>query len=179
MAAIRLSAGGASTTATLDGRGLIFRAIVNIRPLPNISRPLAEWTPGENEPDFTQISATAKARWRGPSVPHDIFFATPLAANLFGSSSGRLSHLDHRNHDLLLGQVYALFREGRSNEARRWLGKDSVAKAGYRVKEPDAFLVSSAGDTVCAIKATGHYDVARVQSFHDHCVESGLPYEIW
>jgi hypothetical protein len=108
-----------------------------------------------------------------------LFYATPLAANLYGSSAGRLPDLNHRDHDLLLAQVYVLFRKTRRDEARLWVGEDSFPKAGYQVKDPDAFLVDSAGEIIRVIESAGRYNLAQVRSFHDHCMQHGLPYELW
>jgi hypothetical protein len=44
---------------------------------------------------------------------------------------------------------------------------------------PDAFLVDAAGRVRRVIESAGRYDAAQVESFHEHCVESDLPYELW
>ncbi len=108
-----------------------------------------------------------------------MFYASRLAANLYGSSAGHLPDLNHRDHDLLLGQVYLVFRTARPTEARQWIGEDTRPKAGYRIKDPDAFLVDAAGEVVRVIESAGRYSASQVESFHDHCAEHGLPYELW
>jgi hypothetical protein len=163
----------------LAAAGLIVRTIVNVHPILDVTRPLAEWTPGSDEPDFTRISASTKARWCGLSIPHELFFATPQAANLYGSSAGQFPDVNHRDHDLLLSEVYVLFRTTRRAEAAQWIGEDCFPKAGHRIKDPDAFLVNSAGDVLRVIESAGRYSMTQIESFHDHCVQYGLPYELW
>jgi hypothetical protein len=163
----------------LAAAGLVTRTIVNVHPVLEVSEPLADWIPEADEPDFARVSANAKARWRWPSIPHELFFATPLAANLYGSSAGRLPDLNHRDHDLLLSEVFVLYRTTRHAEAAQWIGEDCLPKAGYRIKDPDAFLVNSAGEVLRVVESAGRYSIAQIESFHDHCVQYGLPYELW
>ena len=163
----------------LSAAGLVAKAMVNIHPLLDVCSPLVRWTPGEDEPDFAQIAARAKGRWRLASIPKQLFLATKLAANLFGSSAGHLPELTHRDHDLLLGQVYVLYRTTRPAEATRWVGKDARPKAGYRIKNPDACLLGSDGQVIRVIQSAGHYSQKQVETFHEHCVGYGLPYELW
>ena len=159
--------------------GLVTRAIVNVHPLLDISQPLARWTPGGDIPDFREVSLQAKSRWQSASTPQEIFCATRLAANVYGSSAGALPDLTHRDHDLLLAQVYVVYRKIGTAEARDWVGEDALPKAGYRIKDPDAFLVDSDGNVNRVIESAGRYSFRQVESFHEHCVEHGLPYELW
>jgi hypothetical protein len=159
--------------------GLLARAIVNVHPLLNLSQPLARWTPGGEVPDFQEVSLQARSRWQSASTPQEIFSATRLAANLYGSSAGALPDLTHRDHDLLLGQVYVIYRKAGSAEVCDWVGEDALPKAGYRIKDPDAFLVDSDGNMTRVIESAGRYSFRQVESFHEHCVEHGLPYELW
>lgn len=163
----------------LAAAGLIHRTIANVHPPLDVSRPLAQWKPGVDEPDSRHVSLQAKNRWQSASTPHELFFATKLAANLYGSTAGALPELNHRDHDLLLGQVYAVYRTTRPEEAQWWVGHDTLPKAGYRIKNPDAFLVDSNGEATCIIESAGRCDSRQVESFHDHCVQCGLPYELW
>jgi hypothetical protein len=159
--------------------GLIARTIVNVHPLLDVAEPLAVWVPGREEPDFRSVSEQAKTRWPLPSIPQELFYATRLAANLFGSSAGRLPELIQRDHDLLLGQVYAVFRTARPIEARGWVGEDTRPKAGYRIKDPDAFLLDAESKVTRVIESGGRYSARQIENFHEHCVQYGLPYELW
>ena len=160
--------------------GCIIRTIVNVHPLLDVSEPLADLEPRSRR---TGLHAMCRGKRRragaGQVFRRKLFYASRLAANLYGSSAGHLPDLNHRDHDLLLGQVYLVFREARPAEARRWIGEDSLPKAGYRIKDPDAFLVDAAGDVIRVIESAGRYSPRQVESFHDHCVEHGLPYELW
>ena len=40
----------------LAASGLIHRTIANVHPLVDVSRPRTQWKPGEDEPDFRQVS---------------------------------------------------------------------------------------------------------------------------
>ena len=159
--------------------GLLHRVSLNAHPLLPIQKPLASWQPGHPEPHFDTTSVRARNRWTGPPIRHEVVFASRQAANLFGSSAGRLSSLTHRDHDLLLGEVYVLYRTSRSGEASLWLGEDARPKAGYRIKDPDAFLIDNYGKTLRVIESAGRYGPTQCESFHWHCVQYGLPYELW
>ena len=113
----------------LAAAGLIHRTIANVHPPLDVSRPLAQWKPGVDEPDSRQVASQAKNRWQSASTPRELFFATKLAANLYGSTAGALPELNHRDHDLLLGQVYAVYRTTRPEEAQWWVGHDTLPKA--------------------------------------------------
>ena len=159
--------------------GLVAKAMVNVHPLLDVRAPLVRWTPGEDEPDFARIAARAKGRWQIASIPHQLFLATRLSASLFGSSAGHLPELTHRDHDLLLGQVYVLYRTKSPADATQWVGKDARAKAGYRIRNPDACLLGSGGQVIRVIQAAGRYSQRQVEAFHEHCAGCGLPYELW
>ena len=66
----------------LADANLIHRTIANVHPLLDVSRPLAQWSPGDDEPDFWKVSQDAKNRWQSASRPHEVFFATKLACCL-------------------------------------------------------------------------------------------------
>ena len=85
----------------------------------------------------------------------------------------------HWNHDLLLSAVYALYRRSRASAAARWLGEDALPKAGFRIKDPDAFILNDEGRPVRAIESAGSYGAAQVAGFHEHCARAGLGYELW
>jgi len=63
--------------------------------------------------------------------------------------------------------------------ASLWLGEHALSKAGFRVKDPDAFLVDANRRVLKVIESAGRYGPQQVQSFHDHCVEFDLSYELW
>ncbi len=52
-----------------------------------------------------------------------------------------------------------------------------VAERG--VKNPDAFLIDNRGEPRRVIESAGAYSQMQVESFHRHCQQAGLPYELW
>lgn len=159
--------------------GLIDCRLVNVHPVNGLREPLVSWAPGGPEPDAEVVAKRIRARWTAPCEPQEIYTATRLSANLFGSTSRGLPDLEHRDHDLILAEVYTFYREQRPQEACLWVGEHALPKAGYRIKDPDAFLVNSAGTRRRAINSAGHYDSARIETFHEHCFCENLPYELW
>ncbi len=163
----------------LAAAGLVDRTIVNAHPLLPVEQPLAVWRQGNEEPNARRVSRQARARWRRPAKPLEVFTATSRTASLFGSTATGVPNMLHRDHDLLLGQVFVLYRTRRPEEARRWLGEDALPKAGYRIKDPDAFLIDADGRPGCVIESTGRYAARQIVAFHAHCMEYDLAYELW
>ena len=139
-----------------DGR-LLFRTVANVHPIPVLKSPLVRWQPQDIDPIFDRIALRVRSRWQQVSEPTEVYWASPLAANLFGSGGGELSPLLHRDHDLLLAEVYVMYRRQHPELARRWIGEDVIPKAGYRIKNPDAFLIDEAGRPVRVIESAGRY----------------------
>ena len=172
------TAGAIRRCDSLSADGWIERHVINAHPQLAI-RPLSVWNPGEDEPEFAVLSQLCRTRWSLAAVPTPVIVATPRAANLFGSTSRGLPAVEHRNHDLRLAQVYVHYRRQQPRLAAQWLGEHALPKAGYRLKDPDAFLVDTAGRVRRVIESAGRYDIEQLESFHEHCVESDLPYELW
>jgi hypothetical protein len=63
--------------------------------------------------------------------------------------------------------------------AARWVGEHVLPKAGHRIKDPDAFIRNDQGEVLCVIESAGRYSADQVESFHEHCVENNLPYQLW
>jgi hypothetical protein len=157
---------------------LVANTIVNARRLAR-SEPVYQWNPGQDDPDFEQIVEIITSRWPRAAEPVQVYWATKRTANLFGSSAGQLPKLDHRDHDLLLADAYVSYRLRRPTEAVRWCGENAVPKAGYRIKDPDAFLVAPSGRILRVIESAGCYGLKQICEFHDHCASEQLPYELW
>jgi hypothetical protein len=152
---------------------------INLRSLPALSRPLFAWQPGRDEPDAESLSDRLRNRWTAASRPVEVCVAAPATANLFASTAYRLPRLEHRDHDFLLAAVYVHYRSHRSELASAWIGEHVLPKAGYCIKDPDAFLRSDDGRIVRVIEAAGRYSAEHIVEFHEHCVENDLPYELW
>lgn len=141
--------------------------------------PLFAWRPGGEEPDAEALARRSQTRWQFPAVPSTVCVASRLAANLFGSTSAGLPKVEQRPHDLLLAAVHVFYRLRRPKEAALWIGEHALPKAGYRIKDPDAFLIDGQGQIVRVIESAGRYRPCQIESFHEHCADEGLPYELW
>ncbi len=158
---------------------LLLRTVVNVQPRLTLDKPLVAWQPGANQPDLQRARAAIKERWQQSAEPTEVYWASRRAANLFGSTARDLPDLFHRDHDLLLSEVYVLYRRHRREWAQRWLGENVFPKAGFRTKDPDAFLFGDDGRPALVIESSGRYGLRQLESFHEHCVAFELPYEIW
>jgi hypothetical protein len=159
--------------------GLLHRTVVNVHPRLSIESPLAAWHPGKKTPSASRIASKIRNRWRATAEPTTVYWASKKAANLYGSAAGDLSPLLHRDHDLLLAEVYVYYRRNRPKLAMRWFGEGVLPKAGFRVKDPDAFLFADDGRPELVIESAGRYGRSQVEAFHEHCVEYDLAYELW
>lgn len=142
-------------------------------------QPLAAWAPRQLAPDLVQIADVVQTRWNEPPKATPVVAATHKVARLFGSSAGGLPSTNHRNHDLLLSEVYIRYRTSHPKLANSWLGEDAVAIAERGVKNPDAFLFDDEGKVKRVIESAGRYSLAQLESFHQHCQSAELPYELW
>ena len=161
-----------------DG-GLLRRAIINAHPRLAIKSPVFVWEPSQSEPDFKRVAERIRSRWRNGGEPTEVYWASSQAANLFGSDAGQLPNVLHRDHDILLSEVYVFYRLRCPELVHRWAGEDVFPKAGFRIKNPDAFLLDDSGKPMRVVESAGRYGIRQIESFHQHCVERDLPYELW
>jgi len=159
--------------------GLLMRTTAVAHPRLAIEAPLVAWSPNDDEPDFESAFRRILARWRQPDCLIEVYWASAKAANLFGSAGGRRPNVTHLNHDLLLSEVYVYYRTRHPELADNWIGENAIPKAGFRVKDPDAFILDNAGMPLRVVESSGRYGIRQIQSFHDHCVDHCLPYELW
>ena len=159
--------------------GLIEMLSICVHPLLPVDKPLFRWKPGATEPDAERIATTCQKRWSKPDRPLTVCVATPRSANVFGSTACGTPPVEHRNHDLRLADVYGRYRREWPELAATWIGEHALPRAGYRIKDPDAFLCDADGSVRFVIESAGRYSTEQVQSFHDHCAEYDLPYELW
>ena len=108
-----------------------------------------------------------------------MFYASRLAANLYGSSAGQLPDLNHRDHDLLLGQVYLVFRAIRPTKHGNGSAKILAPKQATGSRIPMPFWLMRPERPFALSNLPDAIPASQVESFHDHCVEHGLPYELW
>jgi len=163
----------------LAARRLVSKQRVMARPLPEISRPLACWKPGEAPPDFHALAWRLKSRWRKPARQTTLFTATKTASRRFGGkNSPRLKHRHQASHDLGVTQVYLTIRAHTPARARRWIGEDRLPRKRSK-KLPDALILPAGVEPRSAIEFGGAYDATRMEDFHRDCQKRALPYEIW
>lgn len=160
-------------------RGWIERHLINAHPLLPVTQPLFAWRLGMPAPDTEPVSQCCHKRWNRPAISTEVFVASPLAASLLGSTARGLPRREQWDHDLLLTSVYVHYHRHRPKLASTWIGEHSLPKAGYRIKDPDAFLMNSQRRVLCVIESAGRYSPDQVESFHEHCAERELPYELW
>ncbi len=159
--------------------GWIERRCINVHPLLPATQPLAAWRPGKPEPDPDSVSRLCQERWCRAAISMEVYVASPLAASLFGSTARGLPRREQWDHDLLLTSVYVHYQRQHPRLAAGWVGEHSLPKAGYRIKDPDAFLMGAGRRILRVIESAGRYSPVQVESFHEHCAERELPYELW
>ena len=113
------------------------------------------------------------------ALPTEVWVVSSATAAIFGSTARRLPPPEHYDHDLRLASVYVHYRTMYPRLARQWIGEHALPKAGYRIKDPDAFLRNQNGQVFRVVESAGRYSPAQVESFHEHCAEYDLPYELW
>lgn len=153
--------------------------LVNVHPPLSVDRPLFAWQPNGRSPEPDDVALACRSRWTSAAVPTEVLVASPKSATLFGSSARGMPPAEHLNHDLRLAAVYLHYRAQLPQLAVLWRGEHCFGKAGYRIKDPDAFLVDETGRVRRVIESAGRYSPEQVESFHQHCVEYDLPYELW
>ncbi len=138
------------------------------------------WLPNDKEPDAERLSDYFRRR----SVYRTqrrltVVTATSRAANLMGSDAAGLPKASHWNHDLDLASVYCTYRRKWPVQASCWVGEHTLPKAGYRLKDPDAFIVDSDCRVLKVVEAAGVYSPEQVESFHLFCEDNSIAYELW
>ena len=158
---------------------MIVGDVWTVQASPIEQHPLASWMPQQAPPNLDRIEELISSRWNERCEPTPVVAATHHAARLFGSSTGGLPPVNHRNHDLLLSAVYLRYRTTQPKLACTWLGEDAVSMAERGVKNPDAFLFDESGSVTRVIESAGRYSLKQLESFHQHCQSADLSYELW
>lgn len=159
--------------------GLIEQVQVNLHPALRPRSPLLRWRMGQSYGfDIGSISDRARRRWSKPHQPTLVLVASPRAANLFGSTSRALPPFWNWNHDALLGEVLAHYQATQPMLLRHWVGEHLLPKAGYRIKDPDAFLVNR-GLAYRIVESGGSYSEKQIQGLVNYAVSNELELEVW
>ncbi|MCA9078705.1 MAG: hypothetical protein KDA93_27015 [Planctomycetaceae bacterium] len=105
--------------------------------------------------------------------------ATAHAGRIFGSRSGHPIRDIERSHDLLMAEVYLLYRKQLPELATAWVGEDALPLAQRGVKNPDAFLFDESHTPRRVIESAGSYSQKQVETLHRYCTDARIPYELW
>ena len=173
------SGGVMNTVLRLVNSRLLDGAVWDVSPSPVGHNSLCSWQPGERQPDLVRLERLVRDRWNRPTHETPVVSATHIAARLFGSMTNGLPPTNHRNHDLLLSEVYLHYCDRHPQLASGWLGEDAVTMAEPGIKNPDAFLFDNCGAIVRVIESAGRYSLNQLEAFHQYCQSEQLPYELW
>jgi hypothetical protein len=152
---------------------------VSVRKAARSSQPILHVLRGQHsEVDCVGVSRRLKERWTRSQHGIRVMTASRTSANLFGSSASGLPTLGHREHDVLLGNVFTHYASNAPDAARKWIGEHALPKAGYRIKDPDAFLADQ-GVPYRIVESGGSYGAAQVKSLVEFAHEQNLELEVW
>ncbi len=162
----------------LEGAGWIERSWAIACVSHRSPEPLAAWSPGHPEPEWSAIIASSCARWRTDARAVSLVSVSETAAVHFGGVA-RYPRLSEVSHDLFLALVFLHIRSIRPRDARVWVGEGALAaQSGCASAVPDA-LLRRPGRPV-AIEVVGEsYRPSKLRSLHDYCAEQGWGYELW
>lgn len=165
--------------ASLVLQQLLVKIRVPVREISAIEKPLATWRVGANAPEFGSLVVKIRNRWHsGPTKVTSIYLAGPVAMRLLGyRTTGRLKRPLQASHDIGLAGAYLAVRRDRPELAKFWYGEDVAPKQLGSV--PDAIYINDEGTTSLAFEFCGLYSANRLRTFHRHCAERRLRYELW
>ncbi|WP_417377250.1 hypothetical protein [Gimesia maris] len=163
----------------LVSQQLLVKNRLSIRQLPPLERPLAKWRAGEESPEFEAIVVKIRNRWQtAPTKVTPIYLAGPAAMRVLGyRATGTLKRPLQASHDLGLASVYLAVRRDRPELAKFWYGEDIAPKQLGSV--PDAIYIDGDGTPSLAFEFCGLYSAKRLRTFHRHCAQRRLGYELW
>tara|TARA_R110002073_G_scaffold149534_13_gene303335 strand:+ start:13526 stop:14128 length:603 start_codon:yes stop_codon:yes gene_type:complete len=163
----------------LVSQRLLVKNRLPIRQLPALERPLAKWRAGEDAPEFEAIVVKIRNRWQAaPTKVTPIYLAGPSAKRVLGyRATGTLKRHLQASHDLGLASVYLAVRRDRPQLAKFWYGEDIAPKLLGSV--PDAIYINGDGKSSLAFEFCGLYSAKRLRTFHRHCAQRRLGYELW
>jgi hypothetical protein len=164
---------------SLQRRGLVDQATIEVRSLPPSTKPVFEWRPGWTDPSPARLKKLAEefdARWSSPFHQIEVFFASRRTANLLGVSYVGVDKPCEWTHDHQITEAYLAYRERVPDIAAQWIGELALPKFGKhvrRMKDPDAFLLDAGGRIAHVIEVAGRYSAEHLMEFHQHCAGGG------
>ncbi len=171
----------ARALAPVISAGFARQLSISVRTLPEPGGPLAAW-PTQHSFDPHDIARRARARCQTVTPKRQsVLVATDKAARFYGGPSRQRLRAGHIEHDLGLSQVRSFYRRHRREELALWRGEDSVeANRGFRVKNPDAYLIDAEGTKLRAIEFVSHsYSPRKIRELLEHFDKHALPFELW
>ena len=164
----------------LSENGWLTISRVLARPILSLEKPILEWHPDHPRPIFSAVSKALKSRWKESAREVVVFLAGRQAKAIFGGQVlGVVKNLCQTTHDLHVAEVYLLYRREKPDVAKQWVGEDAIALERKSGKVPDALIRDADGSTLRAVEFGGAYAAERVEAFHLHCEQQGIPYEMW
>lgn len=165
----------------LADAGWIEKIAIRARSLPELTKPVVRWEPGEAMPDLPRAANALKGRWSGRVVRSmSAYVATCKTADRIGGyAAGRLKKPLQAGHDLGVAQIWVQLAESAPPLAEAWRGEDVMADTRRHALLPDAFLVNRRQEVVCVVEFGGAYDLDRLTAFHRDCLDRSLTYQIW
>ena len=173
---------GQRRVSELVREGWLEHRTILAHPPQTVDLPVLCWSPEMKfamQKDITNVGHHVRSRWSRPAVPAQVYVASNKAANLFGSTAYGFPSREHWNHDLHLAAVYVHYRRRFPDRARQWIGEHALPKAGYRIKDPDAFLVDENRRVVRVIESAGKYCQKQLEQFVKHCYRRKVAFELW
>mgnify|MGYP003663079709 CR=1 FL=1 len=159
--------------------GLIERQVTLARPLPELLGPVAQWRPGQSEPDVSRIAFQLQSRWRYRAMRSTVVFTpTKTVVNHFGGRQ-KATLSPQVSHDLGVSAVWLWFCCFQPDLAQAWRSEDMLTDIERNQSVPDAVLVDQDEHPLVLIEYGGDYSADRVAAFHDDAASRGLPYQIW
>lgn len=159
---------------------------VNLHPPLAVRAPVLRIEVEDDAPsDLLPYSERLRSRFQKPSQPTRVYVASRALANLFGSTAGGLPELDNRDHDVLLTDVFCHYlRHNHVKAIACWDGENARSKAGYRIKDPDVFLLDACGVPERIVESGGKYSVHQLASLIDYAAGNNpfgreLALEVW
>jgi hypothetical protein len=161
----------------LERTGLVQMQRAPAHPEILLETPVIIWRSGMPTPDFGAASYQLQVRWARHLVSTIYISATQKAANKFDGHGGRFPRAVERTHDIHLARVFLLYR--RLGSISGWIFEDRLReqKRGKAGRLPDVIFQDGSGTKV--IEFGGAYSKEKLASFHAHCREQSLPYEVW
>lgn len=161
------------------GMGWIERQTLLARPLPEMLAPVAQWQPGQPEPDAGEVSFRLQSRWRYAALRSTVVYTpTHTLIEHFGGSPKR-PLAAQASHDLGVASIWLWYCQHRSEYLHAWLGEDSLDEYVPGESVPDAMLRDDQRESVVWIEFGGDYSAQRIRAFHDSAAGQSAPYQIW